>query len=232
MTRMMQNDNSGENFIMVGFSAQPQLEKIFFVVVLIFYLLTLVGNTVIILVTPLVLRLHTPMYFFLSHLSLVYLCFTTSILPQLLRNLRDPSKTITVVDCGVRLYVSLALGSMECVLLTVMVLDHHAAICQPPHYTTVIHPRLCRVLMGLARLCGVGDTVIQATAIFCLPHCGHQRLPHFLYEMPAMLKLAWSIAWAALKITSPRVWREALGACGTHLLVVTLFYGSTTVVYI
>ncbi|XP_038598538.1 putative olfactory receptor 2W6 [Tachyglossus aculeatus] len=172
------------------------------------------------------------MYFFLSQLSEVYLCFITGILPQLLQNNQDPSKTITVVDCGVQLYVSLALGSMERILLTVMALDHHAAICQPPHYTTVMQPRLCRVLVDLLRLCGVGDTVIQATAIFRLPHCGHQRLPHFLCEMPAMLKLASSIDWAVLKITSPRVWREALGTCESHLLVVTLFYRSTTVVYI
>ncbi|XP_038598094.1 olfactory receptor 2H1-like [Tachyglossus aculeatus] len=192
----------------------------------------MVGNTVIILVTPPVLRLHIPIYFFLSHLSLVCLCFTTSILPQLLQNLRGPSKTITVVNCGVHLYVSLALESMERVLLTVMTLAYHAAICQPPHYTIVMHPQLCRVLVGLAWMCGVGDTVIQVAAIFRLPHCGHQRLHHFLCEMPAMLKLAWSIVWVVLKVTSPRIWREALGTCKSHLLVVTFCYWSTTAVYI
>ncbi|XP_038598221.1 olfactory receptor 2G3-like [Tachyglossus aculeatus] len=258
----MPNDTSGEDFVLVGFSSQPQLEKILFVVVLIFYLLTLVGNTAIILVTRLDLHLHTPMYFFLSHLSLVDLCFTTSIVPQLLWNLRGPSKTITAFGCAVQLYISLALGSTECVLLAVMALDRHAAICRPLRYTAIMHPRLCRTLVGLAWLSGVGDTAIQATVIFRLPRCGHRLLPHFLCEMPALLKLSCvdvrgneiqlfvgtlvlillplslitvsygSIARAVLRIKSRRVWRKALGTCGSHLLVVTLFYGSITVVYI
>ncbi|XP_038626207.1 olfactory receptor 2G3-like [Tachyglossus aculeatus] len=238
------------------------LEKILFVVVLIFYVLTLVGNTAIILVTRLDLRLHTAMYFFLFHLSLVDLCFTTSIVPQLLWNLRGPFKAITVVGCVVQLYVSLALGSTERVLLAVMALDRHAAFCLPLYYTTVMHPRLFRALVGLVWLSEVRDTVIQDTVIFCLPGCGHPQLTLFLCEMPAMLKLAcadvWvneiqlfvgtlvmillplslitvscgSIARAMLRIKSPRVWRKALDSCGSHLLVVTLFNVSITVVCI
>ncbi|XP_038597525.1 olfactory receptor 2G2-like [Tachyglossus aculeatus] len=168
----------------------PQLEKILLMVVLIFDLLTLVGKIAIILVTRLDLHLHTPMYFFLSQLSLMYLCFTTGIVPQLLWNLRAPSKTIIVGRCAVQLYDLLALGSTECVLLVFRVLNHHASICRPLHYTTVMHPRLFRALVGLAWMGGVGDTAIQATVIFHLPRCGHRRLFHFLCEMSTMLKLA------------------------------------------
>ncbi|XP_038598589.1 olfactory receptor 2G3-like [Tachyglossus aculeatus] len=199
------------------------------------------------------------MYFFLSDLFLVNPCFTTSIIPQPLWNLQGPSKTITVVGCAVQLYVFLAL---ERILLDIMALDHNAAVCRPFHYTTVMHPRLCWTPVGLAWLSWVGDTAIQATVIFHLPRCGHRRLPHFFSEMSAMLKLAcvdvWanevqlfvgilvlillplslitvsygSIVRAVLRIKSIRVWRKALGTCGSHLLVVTLFYGSNTVVYI
>ncbi|XP_038614739.1 olfactory receptor 2G3-like [Tachyglossus aculeatus] len=200
--------------------------------------------------------------FFLFQLSLMYLCFTTSIVPQLLWNLQGHSKNITMVHYAVQLYVSLALGSTECILLVVMALDHHNAICRLLHYTTFMHSRLLRALVGLAWMGGVGDTAIQATVIFHLPHCGHRRLPHFLCEMPAMLKMAYvdvraneiqllvgtlvlillplslitvshgSNARAVLRIKSPWVWKKALGTCGSHLLVVTLFYESITVVYI
>ncbi|XP_038598950.1 olfactory receptor 2G3-like [Tachyglossus aculeatus] len=203
----------------------PHIEKILFVVVLIFYLLTLVGNTAWISVA---------MYFFLSHLSLEDHCFTTDIVPPLLWNLRGPLQ------------------------------DHHrvAAICLTLHYTTAMHPWLCQVLVRLPWMCGVGDTAIQATVIFLLPRCGHQLLPHFTCEIPALLKLACvdvraneiqlfvgtlvlnllplsmitvsyrSIAWAMLRIKSPQGWRKALGTCGSYLLVVTLFYRSIRVVYI
>ncbi|XP_038597814.1 olfactory receptor 2G3-like [Tachyglossus aculeatus] len=188
---MMPNDPSGEDFVLVGFSAQPQLEKIFFMVVLIFGLLTLVGKIVgHYFGDRLYFHLHTPMYIFLSHLSHMYLCFTTSIVPQLLWNIRGHSKTITLVHCAVQLYVSLALGSSEYILLVVMALDHHAAICRPLHYTTIMHPRLCWALVGLAGLGRVGDTAIQVTVIYHLPRCGQQRLSHFLCEMLTMLKLA------------------------------------------
>ncbi|XP_038597693.1 olfactory receptor 2G3-like [Tachyglossus aculeatus] len=210
-----------------------QLEKILFMVVLIFYLPTLVGNTAIILVTRLDFRLHKLMYFFLSHLSLVDLCFNTSFVPH---SVGPP--------------VSLVLGSTECTLLALMALDSHADVCRPLHYTIVMHPRLCQALVGMAWLSGVWDTAIQATFIFCLPRCGRQRLPHFICEMLVLLKLACVDVRAneiqlfvgtlvlnllpliVLRIKLPQVWRKALGTCGFHLLVVTIFYGSITVIYI
>ncbi|XP_038597684.1 putative olfactory receptor 2B8 [Tachyglossus aculeatus] len=195
--RMMPNDTSGEDFVVVNFFAQPQLWKILFVVILIFYLLTPVGNPAVILVTRPDLHLHKPMYFFLSHLSFLDYCFTTGIVPQRLWNLPELSKTITVVGCAVQLYISLALGSTTCNLLAVM------AICRPLHYTTVMHSQL--------------------------------------YWMPTMLKLSCVdvraneiqlfVGTDVLRIKLSRVWRKALGTCGSHLLVVTFFYWSTTVIY-
>ncbi|XP_037700640.1 olfactory receptor 2G3-like [Choloepus didactylus] len=256
------NDSLGGDFILVGFSDQPQLEKILFVVVLISYLLTLVSNTAIILVSCLDLMLHTPMYYFLSNLSFVDLCLTTSIVPQLLWNLHGPTKTITPLGCAIQLYVYLALGSTECVLLAVMAFDRYAAVCRPLHYTTVMHPRLCQSLAGAAWLSGVGNTLIQSTITLWLPLCGNRRIHHFFCEVPAMIKLACVdihanevqlflaslvlvllplalilvsygyIAQAVMRIRSAQAWRKALGTCGSHLLVVTFFYGTVTAVYI
>ncbi|XP_027732454.1 olfactory receptor 2G3-like [Vombatus ursinus] len=258
----MTNDSTGGDFILVGFSDQPQLEKILFIVVLISYLLTLVGNMAIILVSHLDPKLHTPMYYFLTNLSLIDLCFTTSIVPQLLWNLRGPAKTITPIGCTIQLYVSLALGSTECILLAVMAFDRYAAICKPLHYATFMHPRLCQILAGVAWVSGLGYTLIQSTITLQLPLCGNRRLYHFMCEVPAMIKLACVdihaneiqlfvaslvllllplglilisyalIVQEVMRIRSTEAWYKVLKTCGSHLLVVSLFYGPSTAIYI
>lgn len=256
------NETSGGDFILLGFSDQPQLEVILFVLVLISYLLTLLGNTAIILVSCLDCRLHTPMYFFLTNLSSLDLCFTTSIVPQLLWNLKGPAKTITPVGCAIQLYVSLSLGSTECVLLTIMAFDRYVAVCRPLNYTSIMHPSFCKALAGVAWLSGVGNTLIQGTITLRLPRCGHRHLHHFFCEVPAMVKLACVdiqanevqlfvatlvllllpvalilvsygfIVQAVMKIKSVQAWRKALGTCGSHLLVVFLFFGPSSAIYI
>lgn len=256
------NETSGGDFILLGFSDQPQLEVLLFVVVLISYLLTLLGNTAIILVSCLDCRLHTPMYFFLTNLSSLDLCFTTSIVPQLLWNRKGPAKTITPTGCAIQLYVSLSLGSNECVLLTIMAFDRYVAVCRPLNYTSIMHPSFCKALAGVAWLSGVGNTLIQGTITLRLPRCGHRHLHHFLCEVPAMVKLACVdiqanevqlfvatlvllllpvalilvsygfIVQAVMKIKSVQAWRKALGTCGSHLLVVFLFFGPSSAIYI
>ena len=256
------NETSGGDFILLGFSDQPQLEVLLFVVVLISYLLTLLGNTAIILVSCLDCRLHTPIYFFLTNLSSLDLCFTTSIVPQLLWNRKGPAKTITPTGCAIQLYVSLSLGSTECVLLTIMAFDRYVAVCRPLNYTSIMHPSFCKALAGVAWLSGVGNTLIQGTITLRLPRCGHRHLHHFFCEVPAMVKLACVdiqanevqlfvatlvllllpvalilvsygfIVQAVMKIKSVQAWRKALGTCGSHLLVVFLFFGPSSAIYI
>ncbi|XP_020955689.1 olfactory receptor 2G6-like, partial [Sus scrofa] len=256
------NETSGGDFILLGFSDQPQLEVLLFVVVLISYLLTLLGNTAIILVSCLDCRLHTPIYFFLTNLSSLDLCFTTSIVPQLLWNRKGPAKTITPTGCAIQLYVSLSLGSNECVLLTIMAFDRYVAVCRPLNYTSIMHPSFCKALAGIAWLSGVGNTLIQGTITLRLPRCGHRHLHHFFCEVPAMIKLACVdiqanevqlfvatlvllllpvalilvsygfIVQAVMKIKSVQAWRKTLGTCGSHLLVVFLFFGPSSAIYI
>ncbi|XP_048205226.1 olfactory receptor 2G3-like [Perognathus longimembris pacificus] len=259
---MIMTNSSMIGFILVGFSQRPQLEKILFVIVLVSYLLTLVGNAIIILISAIDPKLKTPMYFFLTHLSLVDICFTTSIVPQLLWNLRGPAKTITSLGCVIQLYVSLALGSSECVLLAVMAFDRYAAVCKPLHYAAVMNPQLCQALAAIAWLSGVGNALIQGTITLRLPRCGHRWLHHFFCEVPSMIKLACvdihaneiqlfvaslvllllplaliftsygHIAKVVIRLKSLQAWRRAMGTCASHLVVVTLFYGSITAVYI
>ncbi|XP_008844195.1 olfactory receptor 10-like [Nannospalax galili] len=255
------NTSFGEDFLLVGFSDWPQLELILFVFISVFYSLTLLGNTTIIALSQLDFRLHTPMYFFLSHLSFLDLCYTTSTVPQLLVNLHGLDKTISYGGCVAQLLTSLALGSTECVLLVVMAFDRYAAVCRPLHYTTIIHPFLCQVLATASWAGGFLNSLIQTGLMMAMPLCGHQ-LNHFFCEIPVLLKLACEdtggteakmfvarvtvlvfpaalilgsythIARAVMKVKSVAGRRKAFGTCGSHLTVVSLFYGSAIYTYL
>ncbi|XP_032768687.1 olfactory receptor 10-like [Rattus rattus] len=250
-----------ERFILVGFSDWPQLELILFVFISIVYSITLFGNTAIIALSRMDLRLHTPMYFFLSHLSFLDLCYTTSTVPQLLINLHGLDRTISYGGCVAQLFISLALGSTECVLLVVMAFDRYAAVCRPLHYTTIMHPVLCQALAIASWVGGFLNSLIQTGLMMTMSLCGRQ-LNHFFCEMPVFLKLACKdtgdteakmfvaraiilvfpatlilasyghIARAVLKVKSMAGRRKAFGTCGSHLLVVSLFYGSAIYTYL
>uniref|UniRef100_A0A452SZR1 Olfactory receptor n=1 Tax=Ursus maritimus TaxID=29073 RepID=A0A452SZR1_URSMA len=256
------NNSFSEDFILMGVSDHPQLEMIFFIVILFAYLLTLVGNSTIILLSCLDVRLHTPMYFFLSNLSSMDLAFTTSSVPQMLINLWGPDKTISYGGCVTQLYVFLWLGATECILLVVMAFDRYVAVCRPLHYTTIMNHRLCCLLAAIAWLGGLSNSLIQSTFTLQLPLCGHRRVDNFLCEVPAMIKLACGdtslneavlngvctfftavplsiilisycyIAQAVLKIRSAEGQRKAFNTCLSHLVVVFLFYGSAIYGYL
>ncbi|XP_029800972.1 olfactory receptor 2G3-like [Suricata suricatta] len=256
------NSSSPSGFILLGFSEQPRLETVLLVAVSIIYVLTLVGNTAIILVSYLNPKLHTPMYFFLSNLSFLDLCFTTSIVPQMLVNLRGPDKTISYTGCVLQLYVALGLGSTECILLTVMAYDRFNAICRPLHYGVIMHPRLLRQLTAVAWSSGFVESTLQTILVFQLPLCSHHRVDDFMCEEPALIKIACvnttfledelsiasvlyvviplglilvsygCITRSVLRIRSVEGRRKAFGTCGSHLLVVVLFFGTIISVYI
>ncbi|XP_007085053.2 olfactory receptor 2G2-like [Panthera tigris] len=256
------NDSTFPGFILVGFSDRPQLELVLFGVILCLYLMMLLGNVAIILVSLLDSKLHTPMYFFLSRLSLLDLCFTSSIIPQLLVNLGGSDKSITYGGCVVQLYVSLALGSTECVLLAVMSYDRYITVCRPLHYAFAMHPSLCHTLASVAWLSGVATTLIQSTLTLQLPFCGHHQVDHFVCEVPVLIKLACvettfnqvelfaasvlflvvplslilisygHIARAVLKIKSAIGRHKAFGTGSSHLMVVIIFYGTIIFMYL
>ncbi|XP_027810819.2 olfactory receptor 2Y1B-like [Marmota flaviventris] len=256
------NTSFEEGFILVGFSDWPQLELIFFVFISIFYSLTLFGNTTIIVLSQLDPRLHTPMYFFLCHLSFLDLCYTTSTVPQLLINLSGLDRTISYGRCVAQLFIVLSLGGTECVLLVVMAFDRYAAVCHPLHYTTIMHPLLCQSLAIAAWVGGLMNSLVQTSLMMAMPLCGLHYLNHFFCEMLVLQKLACEdtggteakmfvarviiiviptalilgsyahIAQAVLRIKSMAGRRKAFGTCGSHLLVVCLFYGSAMYTYL
>ncbi|CAO2595417.1 Olfactory receptor 2B2 [Lemmus lemmus] len=256
------NESISEEFILLGFSDRPWLELPLFVVFLVSYILTIFGNMTIILVSRLDSKLHTPMYFFLTNLSLLDLCYTTSTVPQMLINICSSHKTISYVGCAIQLYFVLALGGVECVLLAVMAYDRYAAVCKPLHYTVIMHPRLCGQLAAACWISGFSNSVLQSTWTLQMPRCGHKKVDHFLCEIPALLKLSCVdtttievelflvsgifliipvtlifisytfIVQAVLRIRSAEGRRKAFGTCGSHLIVVVLFYGTAIYMYL
>ncbi|XP_049510719.1 olfactory receptor 2W1-like [Panthera uncia] len=255
------NRSSMTDFILLGFSDWPQLEHIISGIVFIFYIVTLVGNTTIILVSNLDSQLHTPMYFFLSSLSFLDLCYATSIIPQMLVNLWGPTKSITYGGCMLQFFFALDLGATECLLLAVMTYDRYAAVCQPLYYTIIMYPQLCQKMVLTAWLGGLGSAFILCSLTLKLPRCGHREVDNFFCEMPALLKMACVyskvmeaivfalgvilllvplslilisyavITQAVMKIKSTARWRKFLNTCGSHLTVVTLFYGTIIYMY-
>ncbi|XP_019840902.2 olfactory receptor 2G3-like [Bos indicus] len=256
------NASTLAGFTLLGFSDQPHLEMVLLLVVSIIYILTLMGNTAIILVSYFNPKLHTPMYFFLSNLSFLDLCFTTSVVPQMLWNLKGPDKTISYTGCVIQLYVALGLGSTECVLLTIMAYDRFNAICRPLHYAVIMHPKLLQQLAALAWISGFVESTVQTILVFQLPLCSHHMVDDFMCEEPALIKIACvnttflenelsiacvlyvviplglilvsygCIVRSVLKIKSTEGRRKAFGTCGSHLIVVVLFFGTLASIYI
>ncbi|XP_075399427.1 olfactory receptor 2G6-like [Tenrec ecaudatus] len=249
-------------FFLLGFSGHPLLEMTLFAIIVIFYLLTLLGNMTIIILACLDSRLHTPMYFFLSHLSFMDLCYTTSTVPQLLFNLKGPEKKITYGGCVGQLYVALSMGSTECILLAVMAVDRYAAVCRPLHYAIIMHPRFCLQLVAMTWLTGLVSSLVQTVLITQVPLCGRNIIDHVFCEVPVLLKLSCVdttanqlelflvsavlllvplalilisygfIAQAVCKIRASEGRQKALGTCSSHLVVVFLFYGTAIAMYL
>ncbi|XP_003341154.1 olfactory receptor 2G6-like [Monodelphis domestica] len=258
----MKTNNSQDGFVLLGFSDKPRLETILFVVILVFYILNVVGNMTIILVSCLDPKLHTPMYFFLTNLSFVDLCLTTCIAPQLLVTMGKKDKIMSYSGCVVQLYVSMGLGSTECIILAVMSYDRYAAVCRPLHYAVIMHHQLCLSLAATAWLSGLVTSLIQCSLTIQLPRCGHNQLDHICCEVPVLIKLACVdttfneaelfvasvvflvvpvslilvsygyIAQAILRIKSATGRQKAFGTCSSHLVVVIIFYGTIIFMYL
>ncbi|XP_054832435.1 olfactory receptor 2G3-like [Eublepharis macularius] len=256
------NQSYQGEFILLGVADRPRLEMLLFTIILICYTMTLIGNTTIILLSWLDPNLHTPMYFFLGNLSFLDLCFTTSLGPQMLVNFWRKRKTITYAACVGQLYISLALGSTECILLAVMAYDRYAAVCQPLRYTAIMSQSLCFKMAAVSWVSGFGNSLVQSVMTLKLPLCGQNQVDHFFCEVPAFLKLACVdtsvneavlfsasvifllvplsliivsygyITIAVVKIRSAEGRRKAFNTCASHLIVVSLFYGTAIFSYL
>ncbi|KAM7150936.1 olfactory receptor 10A4-like [Macrochelys suwanniensis] len=257
-----ENETISDVFILVGFSYLNELQILLFLVLVVTYLVALMGNLLVILLIKLNPSLHTPMYFFLVNLSFLEICYTSSVVPQLLVHLLVEQKTITIAGCAAQMYTISIIGLTECCLLAAMAYDRYVAICHPLHYRTMLSAQACAQLAGASWIIGISVEVAQTTWIFSLPFCGSNRIHHFFCDLPPVLKMACTdtsknkimvltvsvlfimgpfllitlsymcIISTILKLPSVEGRRKAFSTCSSHLMVVTLFYGTALFTYL
>ncbi|XP_019310190.2 olfactory receptor 2S2 isoform X1 [Panthera pardus] len=248
-------------FILLGLSAHPRLEKTFFVLILSMYLVILLGNGVLILVTILDSRLHTPMYFFLGNLSFLDICYTTSSIPLVLDGFLTPRKTISFSGCAMQMFLSFAMGATECVLLGMMAFDRYVAICNPLRYPVVMSRSVYVSMAVSSWTIGGAASVVHTSLTIQLPFCGNNVINHLACEILAVLKLACvdisinvismgvtnviflgvpvlfiSVSYVfiiatILRIPSAEGRKKAFSTCSAHLTVVVIFYGTLFFMY-
>ncbi|XP_046324903.1 olfactory receptor 13H1 [Marmota monax] len=255
------NDTAEFGFFLIGISNYPEWRDTFFTMLLITYLCTLLGNGLIIFLIHFDPHLHTPMYFFLSNLSFLDLCYGTASMPQALVHCFSIHPYLSYSQCFTQMSVSLALATAECLLLAVMAYDRVVAISNPLRYSMVMNGPVC--LWLAVTLWGV-SVVLSAMLVLSLRlrFCGANVINHFVCEILSLLKLACSdtsdnelmilitgiftlllpfgfvllsyvqIVAAVLRIRSSQGKFKAFSTCGSHLTVVTIFYGTTISMYI
>ncbi|KAF4020418.1 hypothetical protein G4228_011651 [Cervus hanglu yarkandensis] len=249
-------------FILLGLFSDWDTQVALFVLFSVTYLLTLLGNVLIVLLIRLDGRLHTPMYFFLSNLSLVDVSYATSIVPQMLAHFLEEHKGIPYVSCAAQLFFSLGLGGTEFVLLAVMAYDRYVAVCDPLRYPVIMHGGLCARLAVTSWLSGSVNSLVQTTITFQLPMCTNKYIDHISCELLAVVRLACvdtssnevaimvssivllmtpfclvllsyiRIISTILKIQSTEGRKKAFHTCASHLTVVVLCYGMAIFTYI
>ncbi|XP_004477243.2 olfactory receptor 7D2 [Dasypus novemcinctus] len=248
-------------FILLGLSDDPELQSLIFGLFFSMYLVTILGNLLIIMAISSDSHLHTPMYFFLSNLSLIDICFSTTIIPQMLIHIQTENKAISYMDCLTQVYFSMFFPILDTLLLTVMAYDRFVAICHPLHYMVIMNPRLCGLLVFMTWFIGAVISLLHISLMMELIFCKDFIIPYFFCELTQILKLACSdtflnstliyfmtgvlgvfpligilfsysqIVSSIKKMSSSGGKQKAFSTCGSHLSVVSLFYGTGVGVY-
>ncbi|XP_075050046.1 olfactory receptor 5V1-like [Mixophyes fleayi] len=256
------NQTLVKRFILLGLSNVLCLQIVFFLLFSLMYMLTLSGNILLILMVRLNPRLQTPMYFFLSNLSVIDICFSSTVVPKILLNTISLDKSISFLGCATQMHFHLALGGSECLLLAVMAFDRYIAICKPLQYTIIMDRKLCIGLVVGCWTVSFLNSLILTLFTFQLPYCKSNLISHFFCEMPPLLRLScrdiWfnevveyitgaiivlgsfllilvsylCIALTVLKIRSTKERQKVFSTCASHIAVVTLYYGTIMLMHL
>ncbi|XP_005399791.1 PREDICTED: olfactory receptor 1468-like [Chinchilla lanigera] len=249
-------------FLLLGLPIQPEYEHLIYALFLAMYLTTILGNLTIIILIQLDSHLHTPMYSFLSNLSFSDLCFSSVTMPKLLKNMQSQVPSIPYAGCLAQMYFFLLFGDLESFLLVAMAYDRYVAICSPLHYSSIMSPKLCVCVVALSWVLTTFHALLHTLLMVRLSFCGDNVIPHFFCDMSALLKLACSdtsinelvifvmggiilvipflliiisyarIVSSILKVPSTQHIHKAFSTCGSHLSVVSLFYGTVIGLYL
>uniref|UniRef100_F7BR58 Olfactory receptor n=1 Tax=Monodelphis domestica TaxID=13616 RepID=F7BR58_MONDO len=249
-------------FFLLGLSKHHNVEIFLFVLCLVIYLVILLGNSSLIILSIVDSNLHTPMYFFLSNLSFMDIFGTSSFVPLMLVNFLEVRKTVSFPGCALQMYLTLSMGTSECVLLALMAYDRYVAICNPLRYTIIMNTRVCVQLAALSWLIGSINSLVQTILALRLSFCGNNIIDHFFCEILAVLKLACIdislnafvmivavllvtltpvllifisyvfILATILRLNSTEGRKKAFSTCSAHLAVVIIYFGTILFMYL
>ncbi|XP_005064660.1 olfactory receptor 8H1-like [Mesocricetus auratus] len=256
------NHTNESDFILMGLTDSKEIQLVLSVLFLLIYMVTVLGNIGMILIIHLDVQLHTPMYFFLTHLSFLDLSYSTVITPKTLEDLLTSIKNISFMGCFSQLYFFVLFGGAECFLLSSMAYDRYVAICNPLHYPVVMSTRRCHALLICSYMMGAIDSSVNMLCLSRLNLCNSHVINHFFCDTPAILALSSSdtyvfemiiiivsgstlmvslliismsyasILSAILKISSISGKRKAFSTCASHFLAVTIFYSTMIFTYL
>lgn len=249
-------------FTLLGLTDNPKTQIFLLVFFLIVYILTILGNSVMVITITLSKTLHTPMYFFLKNLSVVDMCYTTSTVPKLLADFLSDRKKISFFGCVAQLYSFISFGGVECILLAAMASDRYVAICMPLLYSKIMSWKICMIMATTCWIVGLLNSLAHTVFTFRLPFCKSRAINHFFCDIPPLLALSCAdttineivvytaggsvivgsfiltvisyvfIVRAILKIQTTTGRLKAFSTCASHLAVVTIYFGTIVFTYI
>ncbi|XP_006101358.1 olfactory receptor 6C74 [Myotis lucifugus] len=258
----MRNHTTVTAFILLGLTDDPQLQVVIFLLLLITYMLSVTGNLTIITLTLLDPHLKTPMYFFLRNFSFLEISFTTVCIPKFLVSMATGDKSISYNNCAAQLFFTILLGASEFFLLAAMSYDRYVAICKPLHYTTIMSGRACTLLVFASWLAGFIIIFPPLLVGLQLDFCAANTVDHFFCDVSPILQLSCTntdiielmmllsailtlvvtlvlvilsytnIIRTILKIPSPQQRKRAFSTCSSHMVVVSISYGSCIFMYV
>ncbi|XP_004864355.1 olfactory receptor 7A10 [Heterocephalus glaber] len=258
----LRNNTRISQFLLLGFSDDPELKPLIYALFLSIYLIAVLGNLLNILAIISDSHLHTPMYFFLSNLSFADICFTSTTVPKMVVNIQTQSKIISYAGCITQMYFFLLFGSLDNFLLAVMAYDRFVAICHPLHYMVIMNRPLHRVLVLVSWVVSILYALLQSLMVLRLSFCTDLKIPHFFCELNQVAQLACSenflndfvmhfvpvllgassfagiiysyskIVSSICAVSSAQGKHKAFSTCASHLSVVSLFYGTGLDVYL
>uniref|UniRef100_A0A8D2B1Y9 Olfactory receptor n=1 Tax=Sciurus vulgaris TaxID=55149 RepID=A0A8D2B1Y9_SCIVU len=256
-----ENCSSLNEFIFMGITNNPEMKVAVFTTFLLVYLINLLGNLGMIFLIRVDPQLHTPMYFFLSHLSFCDLCYSTAVGPKMLVDIFSRNKSIPFFACALQFFISCTFVDSECILLAVMAFDRYKAISNPLHYAVDMSSKFRSLLVAGVYLVGTADALIHTTLTFRLCFCGSNEINHFFCDIPPILLLSCSdtqfnelaiftifgfiemstisgvlvsycyIISSVLKIRSAEGRLKAFSTCASHLTAVAIFQGTVLFMY-